>query len=100
MPDGTPPPQRAAVPQQAFKVETARTIQLADRKLTIRRVAPPIPIPSATAKPEKNAVNTNPQAPELDTSTDTELLHISATVHQKRLAHVRGWTPGGQEFSA
>ena len=92
--DGTPPPQ------QAFGIESSRTVQLPDRKLIIRRVVPPVAgFQTAEANPQRTEAEAGPTKPEAD-APETELLHISATVHQSRLTHLRGWTSAGQEFSA
>jgi hypothetical protein len=95
--DGTPPPPGLPIPQQAFGIESSRTVQLPDRKLIIRRVVPPVGGFHTAEADTAEAVHPKPEA---DIPPETELLHISATVHQSRLTHVRGWTSAGQEFSA
>jgi hypothetical protein len=99
--DGTPPQPGLPVPQQAFGIESSRTVQLPDRKLIIRRVVPPVGgFQTAESKPEQARAEAGHPEVEADIPAETELLHISATVHQSRLTHVRGWTSAGQEFSA
>lgn len=96
--DGSPAPKIEERPAPVFTVKSSRTVRLPDRKITIRHVAKPIT--------ESRLLPVSGELPEivLDESgsgiSETELLHISATVHAHSLTQVRGWTQNGQEFSA
>ena len=86
--DGRPPAPVAKPEPPVYRVESSRTVRLPDRNLTIRRVQPPAIKPAG-----RQAV---PEAlPETSAESeihDMELLFVSATVHQKRLTHLRWWT--------
>ena len=96
---------RSEIPSaHVFQVESARTLPLPDRNVTVRRVAPPVleqqPEPAAEVAAEFSTEEVGLSVTGVEVAP-SEYLLISATVYQDRLTRVSGWSLGKeQQFTA
>lgn len=88
--DGTPAPRAEKPVTPAYAVLFSRTVRLPDRKLTIRKVKPPA-LPMQRKQPGQPDEESGHGNTEL---SETELLHVSATVYRRQLTHLSWWHKG------
>ncbi len=98
--DGTPPTQAEPPEKIEFSVESTRSVKLPDRKLTIRRVLPPhFPEKAFPTWTNGDPENLRGEKPATRDILETKLLHLSATVYEGPVTHLRWWIDG-KETSA